>query len=446
MLHKLKFYVRRARELAKQGELLDATVARARSWRLERRFNTQQTSAERTYREYSAALPDGLSARRITLRLSVPPLPVSPLFAFSDHVADDSGRMTGTVLAVAVGGFAISRDLGRSWSHVRVKGHGDHRFVHLKSIGGGELLAQASPPESEGSKTAPMDLLVLDERGEVLAAHKALSQRWHGCRAVDIAGGTLMFAEYPSNMAVNGRRPTDCRVLRSRDRGRSWQTVFEQSGRQIRHFHFLQARPGVTGEWWLSSGDLAHESRIWRSRDDGDSWLDVTAGLPKKIPVGGALFEHGMFRLTDLNWLGEEIVWATDDVLASVDPPGSGVFRSRIADVLAPQLVGRGKWHIRSIVDIGDFYLFLSQRSNKPNPPPEDRKPGVYLMPKTAAAGAPALVHLFDLDTYPSRAKSGFTFSKASRTAVDGTFFTFRSSEDVFPAGHKMLEWNVSLE
>lgn len=442
--HRLKRYAQRSSQLAEQGELLDAVAGRIRAWRAARRFNALQASG-RARKEYTAMLPDGYPARRITVRFSVPNLPETPLFAFSDHVRDANGTMTDKVIAVARGGFAISRDLGRSWKQVRVPHLRSHLFLHMHAIGLGEYLAQTSPP-SGSPQTAPVDLLVVNEDGEVLAHHPRQGFRWHGCRSVDGAGDTLMYAEYPDNSPVGGRRPSVCRVLRSRDRGRTWRTVFERSGDEIRHFHYLQATAGVPGEWWLASGDLPSECHIWLSENDGDSWHDVTENLPARFRLGKLHLDRRIFRLTDMRRLDQEILWATDDRLLGTRPPGASVFRSHIGPVLAPQLVGRGKWHFRNIVDIGAYFILISQRSNARNPPPEDRKPGVYLMPKAVLLDKPPLIHLFDLDTYPSRAGPGFTFSQASFAAKDGVFFSFRSSEDVFPAGHKILRWEVIFD
>jgi hypothetical protein len=444
MWHQLRSYVQRGRRLAQSGELADAIRVRFRSWHQTLQFNAGQI-IEKQYKEYSADLPAGLAARKITLRLSVPKLPLRPVFAFADHVVDEAGKMTDTVLAVTAGGFAISRDRGKTWKRITVKQYSGCRFAQIISLGDGEFLANVVPAGSEGSKTALLDLLVLNERGDVLVRHAAQGHRWHGCRGIHSSNGTLMYAEYPSNMLVKRRRPSACRVFRSRDRGRTWKVVFEQTGLQIRHFHFLQTRPNFAGEWWLTSGDFPHESRIWVTRDDGDSWASVTASLPERVQIDGTAFDHSMFRSTDLVWMDDHIVWGTDDPLLEADPPGARVFRSKADMTLAPELVGVGKWHFRNAVDIGDFILFLAQRSNQPNPSPEDNRPSVYLMPKKPVPGIPSLLFLFSLDAYPSRRSPGFTFSKASRAAIDGTFFSFRSSEDVFPAGHRILEWNVRL-
>jgi hypothetical protein len=390
-------------------------------------------------REYAAALPDGFGARRVRLRLSRPALPERPTLSFSDHAMDADGRPTDIVLAVCQGGFALSHDLGRRWSRVNVKGYERHSFVRAKWLGNSEILAQASIGRGAENDKKSVDLLVLSENGAIRARHPAQGHRWHGCRSVDRSGQTLMYAEYPRNKPVNGKRISSGRVLRSRDMGRSWETVFEKSGSEIRHFHFLQARPGRPGEWWLTSGDYPHECHIWISRDDGDSWTKWTAPLSQGFSLDGTHFGADAFRLTDLVWTDHEVIWATDDTLVKSAPPGARVFRSVTDSLLAPELIGLGRWHFRSIVDLDGHYLLLSQRAGHEG----GRGPGIYLLAKHTNA----FTHLFDLDSYWTReGTAGFTCSLASRKARDGTFFSYRSDDDVFAGGHRLLEWKVAFE
>jgi hypothetical protein len=271
-----------------------------------------------------------------------------------------------------------------------------------------------------------------------------MGTRWHGCRAIDQIGdqigGTIMYAEYPS-----GGNPRLPRVMRSRDRGRTWDVAFERTRKQIRHFHFLQARPG-TNEWWLTAGDKPHESRIWVSRDDGDSWDDVT-DTQGDIVSGGVTYPHNAFRLTDLVWNGDELIWGTDDDLLNVKggEAGARVFRSPIKAPLEPSYAGRCRYHIRSMIEVGDFIVVLAAGANVETDDAVARLPGAYLMPKHAVPGNDELVHLLDIDVHSDkpRAGRGFTFSKASRAAVDGTFFSYRAPYHLFPLGHQILRWDV---
>jgi hypothetical protein len=43
------------------------------------------------------------------------------------------------------------------------------------------------------------------------------------------------------------------------------------------------------------------------------------------------------------------------------------------------------------------------------------------------------------------RAGRGFTFSKASRAAAGGTFFSYRAPYHLFPSGHQILRWDVTF-
>ena len=420
----------------------NSVVARLK-WRLQREYYTLRYYSNRS-REYSIALPEGYGHKRVVVRISVPKIPEHPHFAFAEHVMDGAGNPTRTVLATALGGFAISPDLAESWRFIPVRGLEDHAFIHVYSLGNSEYLAQVKPVHLRSDRTTPVDLLIVDERGQVLAETLAQGPRWHSCRAVHMANGTLMYAEYPRNKE---NKISPSRVFRSGDRGRSWQVVFEQSPEQVRHFHFLQPRPGSVGEWWLTSGDAAHQSKIWVTQDDGDTWQDITAN--SSLMMEGTTYPRSIFRLTDLVWNESEVIWGTDDVLAALGAEaGARVFRSQVGSTLVPRLAGRTKSPIRSMVDLGNFLIVLTQASNQPATASGTIKPGVFLISKDGAGTAPELVHLFDVENFDPRpgAGKGFTYSMASRVALDGTFFTYRAPHQALPLPGHILKWAVSFD
>jgi hypothetical protein len=418
------------------------SLAARLKWRVQREYYTVCHLGSRS-KEYSVALPEGFGPAQALVRISVPKMPGRAHFSFAEHVIDSTGEPTQTVVATAPGGFAVSRDLGEHWQFTSVRSYENYAFLHACYLGNSEYLAQVKPAHLRSNRATPVDVLVVDERGDVLAETLAQGPRWHSCRAVHMAGGTLMYAEYPRN---RDNIVSSSRVWRSRDRGRSWEMVFEQSAEQIRHFHFLQPRPGSPGEWWLTSGDAPQQSKIWVSCDDGDSWQDITADVA--LTIDGTTYPPSIFRLTDLVWNGPELIWGTDDALAALgENAGARVFRSQIASPLVPRLVGRTKWPIRSIVDVGDFLIVLTQASNQPETHPGDNKPGVYLMRKDGAGAASGLVHLFDIENFDPRAGAGkgFTYSRASRVALDGTFFTYRAPHQALPLPGQILKWTVSF-
>lgn len=412
--------------------------------RIARKAALRRAMAAATW-SFETALPDGYAARRIRLDVSLPRDPTHLGFNFADHMTDDMGHPTDTVVAAGAGAFWLSRDLGETWRAVAVPGYEGKRIFQIKAIGPSRFLAQAGDAADETSDQ--LDVLVLGEDGTVHATSPAQGVRWHGCRAVGTANGTIMYAEYPHNEPVNGRRLATSRVLRSRNDGASWDVVFQQSGEQIRHFHFLQPRPGRIGEWWLTSGDDLHESRVWVSKDDGNTWSDLTAHVADTLDIDGVTYQRRVFRLTDLIWNGDEVIWGTDDILrmASDQRGRARLFRSRIGDNLEPHLVGVGHWHFRNLIDAGDFFVALSQGCPEPKGNHADERPGVYLVPKAPRDGAPGCVHLFDVPSQsPKRTK--LSASRASRAAKDGTFFSLRGPLDFFPKGNRILKWTVKFD
>lgn len=416
--------------------------------KVQRSVASVSVPAPKRERTYNVALPEGYPAREIAITISVPVLPPVPKYHFSHHAMDEDGTPTDTVITVTTGGIGISHDLGRTWRDVRPRGYDLRRFVHAMALGGNEYLVQVRTDDEDPFRRIPVEILVIDENGTILATERNHGPGWHSCRAVAQRDGTLMYAEYPSNKQADEVGWSPARVWRSRDRGRSWAMAYEQTDGAVRHFHYLQPRPGVPREWWLTSGDEPAQSKIWVTKDDGDTWSDITASLPAKMEFEGFRLARDIFRLTDIAWLGDEILWGTDDYFPGLKADsGSRVFRSPVSNPPAPRLIGRCKWPVRNVVDIGDFIVILVQGSNKPRATSDDRRGGVFLAPKVPVEGAPEMVHLFDLERYPVKegGAHGFTFSKASARPKDGTFFTFRASTDAFPGGHQILEWNVRL-
>ena len=389
-------------------------------------------------KKYRIDLPPGLSAKHVHVHIAIPALPSSPYYEFTEHPLERHGEASSIVLATTKGGFAISPDLGESWQPAHPRGYTKHEIVHAKYLGGTEYLLQAILPAWK-RREALVDTIVVNAAGAVLAENRIAGSPWHGCRGVDMRGDTLMFAEYPYETPgeTPGQRRSR-RVFRSRDSGRSWQVVFEVPGATVRHFHFLQARPGRMGEWWLASGDYPEESHVWVSRDDGDTWQDESSPLAETVNIDGIPYTRSVFRLTDMAWFGDQVLWGTDQVLPrnKKSPRGARVFQSPANETLAPALVGTAQWEIRNVVDVGDFFVLLSQGPGKFSDDPGERRPNVFLVPKDS----PRLIHLLDVDVYSS-VPTGFTYSKASRAAKDGVFFTSRSGTDVFPFGHKVLKW-----
>jgi hypothetical protein len=404
-------------------------------------------------KQYEAALPGSFGAKRAVVRLSVPKMPKGRIYTFSEHASTDDGEPIDLVVACTVGGFAVSDDLGLSWEDIRLRSFARFPIVRSRILPNREILLLAMDPDDHKPWADQFNrFIVADMRGTILHTAKIPGPIWHGPRSVDVSGDTLMYSEYPGDDARSGRdatAPRTSRVWRSRDFARSWQVVFEQEN--IRHFHFLQARPGSAGEWWLTSGDEPSESRIWKSSDDGDTWVDRTDTFGPTVRIGAFGFPRSLFRLTDLVWAGDEMIWGSDDVLGSAKEytsssvwkraAGSRVFRADLSAGATPIVLGRCGPEVRNIVDIGKFYVLITQSS----PRFADNKPQVFLLAKRTGEREAGVAHLFDVDRF-TRGPTGFTYSLASRRASNGVFFTFRKPKDVFRAQNRILKWQFEFE
>ena len=396
--------------------------------------------------EFVTALPDGFGAKRAVTRLSIPDMPGGHFFSFSDHVVDDRRRATNTVLAPSTGRVAISNDLGVTWREVKIRGFGRYPIIHARALASGNMLLQATDPSYTGSAELKCVILVVSQSGDVLFCARVDGGYWHGPRAVDEAGGTIMYAEYTPNRTgpYGNDLALPSRVRRTRDGGATWSIVFETAS--IRHFHVLQARPGRPGEWWLTSGDRETESRIWRSTDDGDTWADLTERFGLRLRLGQHKFSRRIFRLTDLVWSGDSVVWGADDPLEKIGggdgvaplPPGARTFRWNPDGDAVPENLGYCGPPVRNIVELPEHYLLITQGLH----PPNSNRPRALLMRKDGVGG---VVTLFEIDKF-SRRMPSFTQSRASRVAKDGVFFTARSAEDVFDHPQRILRWEIKLD
>jgi hypothetical protein len=425
------------RELFLRGGAVAVDLTR----RLLRSSPVRPATENRFCKEYAIALPAGFGARQVNIRLTIPPLPVGPTYSFSEHVSNDDGSASDRVIACTIGGFAVSDDLGESWKRVNLRGFERFPFVHSRALPGGEILLLANDTDNSTPGSETSRLVVCREDGSIQHSALVNGPRWHGPRAIDLCGSTLMYAEYPDNDVV-AHRPS--RVWRSRDFGRSWEMVREE--RNIRHFHFLQANPNVPHDWWLTSGDAAEESRIWRSTDDGDTWIDQTDKFGAAVTIGEETFSRRLFRLTDLTWLGDEIIWGSDDVLRHHDGGpkttknkiGARIFRGNPASGMPPAILGYCGPEVRNIVDVGTFRIALTQSTHHLA---DGGDPRAFLMTRDGSAFS----HLFDIARFEP-VRTGFTYSRASRRAKDGVFFTFRGVRDIFRGPNRILRWQVTFD
>lgn len=97
------------------------------------------------------------------------------------------------------------------------------------------------------------------------------------CISKDYSKRVVIFGEYALEDAKT------VRMWKTVDRGATWTKVMEKRANngvvysgEIRHFHAVCCDP-YTFDWWACSGDGDNQCKIWRSQDDGDTWMEMFA-------------------------------------------------------------------------------------------------------------------------------------------------------------------------
>ena len=388
---------------------------------------------------------------------------------FGEHALDENGETSSVVNLIGRSGIVRSSDNGENWLYSRIKGVEKRLLHNCRTLRNGCLLAQALPERenskfmtAENSNPKRASVFLIDPMGEVLSVCDAPTAVWHGSSSIDESpAGTIMFAEYHNNQAkyleATAYDPALWRplmeinrVFRSKDGGRSWQVVFEGHPEEIRHFHTLRVDPENPVRWWLSSGDRAEECKVWVSDNDGDTWMEMSNSEPAisvtKMYKGR---EQACFRYTDILFVEDYMIWGTDDLMGDAleylptfgigEKSGSRLYKvDKSKSPLILEELGYCGNPVRSLVDIGPAILAITE-ANK----------GTYpAMPQVIAFFKDEMkkpLKLFKIDNFTGKL-TGFTYSKASRAAKDGRFFSYRNPSDVFNDVRPcVLQWDVKF-
>lgn len=419
-------------------------------------------------RTYMTPVDPAHGFKRVALELSVPSMPTAgDQVDFAEHVLDAGRQPTDTVIACTKGGVIVSRDLGESWEYIRIaelNGTGllnsftTHDGIHLLQ---GRSAATLGIPRDDETLDGP--IAVLDKDWNIQECAAPGVSMWHGSRAIDESVGVIVYGEYPENKVkytsgFDSKSPTpaqrallhDSRLFRSTDGGRSWESVLRLDWKSIRHFHTVAADPWQPNRWWASSGDFPDECRVWQSLDYGLTWAEVASELPSDQLPPLLANANGVLRYTDIAVREHDLIWGADDWLGAgwpgdADAPasrrgGSRLFRSGKDLPWRPESLGYVGNPIRSLVDVGPAYLVFTEAKGKCD---FGFRPQVMLLSKSEPF---LLTPLLTVDNFGEPPATGFTFSRASRAAKDGVFFTYRRATDAFPGGPNILRWRVTFE
>jgi len=412
---------------------------------------------------YTINVPEEFGIRRLIAHLEIPTVESAlQQMRFAEHVCgNDADQASKEVIACLPNGFAFSEDLGNSWNSIFPDELAGATPRNCRTLGDGTRLIQTKGVQDPRTERERGNLGVMHRFSndwQYLGASKPGDAQWHGTSSIDEVDGTIIFGEYHMNSVryfpdfddrIDELSPylSNNRLLRSIDGGQSWSTVLELTAYQARHFHTVVADVRTRGLWWASTGDRMDETHVFMSVDDGLTWNDVTNRSPDVSTTSPyQTAGRSCFRYTDIALHNGQLFWGSDDLLggqSDFDPllerekrGGSRFFSATMNDGLLKQkelgIVGNS---IRSIVDIGDFYIATTEgRENKIS-----MEPSVVLISKKNLSVNSII---FDIDNILNESTS-FTGSMASRKSCDGTFFSYRSGADVMNGPPYMLRWNI---
>jgi hypothetical protein len=406
--------------------------------------------------------------KSIAVRLSIPRVPFAGRRAdFAEHrwLASEN-RASREVTCVGPGVIMTSTDLGEHWDVLEpAELAGKPLMNHFTTEAGTRLVQNIGWSENPDLPAEDAGAIYrLNANGAVTDCTRNSGARWHGPRAIGEQGGVILYSDYFDNAKISTMKPgteewerrlRTCHVWRSDDDGRSWRSIFEKTPMEIRHFHFVMPDPYASGTWWLSSGDKPHECRCWRTDDNGGTWHEVTNTHPDiAIHPFAERSRQAIFRATDMVILPDKLIWGTDDLMIFNDeykllvadperqvgypPPGSRIVVASKSDRLEPRDVAVAGHPLRNFVDVGPGWLAFTEAKYAPI----GFEPVVYFVGKDEPH---RVQELFRVPQTRTTKGSGFSYSRASRAAVDGRFFSFRGSADLAAVLPRLLQWDVAF-
>ncbi len=433
------------------------------TWFVSRKHKTNERVRMIPPRGKDDALPDTklhvIPRRRrnefIIVETAVPVVPTGITnLRFGDHAH-------GELLCYGHGVALVSHDLGKTWDIHDTPQTKDAQIT-TAFIGSDFYLQQSIGVE--GGLTEPPQgwarIFAYDKEWRFLGSSRPALAHWHGSWSIDQHGDTIMWGtyhvntdkyklDYQTNPEKYANTVYPNSILRSRDRGLTWERVLDLSTSEIRHIHCVQHDPFAPGTWWAGSGDLPRESQIYRSTNDGDTWEDMTGEAVLTGPPSFRPFKQAAYRFTALAFSEQGLYWPTDDwlgqlqhydmMLGQAERTGSRLFfSSRGGSKMDAKEIAYLGYAARSMTDVGKGWIVTTEAKY----PEVSIQPQVFYVPKHAPDEAK---HIFSIDNYAWRG-TGFTYARASRHAENGVFFSFRQVSDGFSNNTKVMRWTVQID
>jgi len=351
---------------------------------------------------------------------------------FLDHVFDYvSNKQTREVLATDESNWRtlyISKDLGLTWNTLTTL---PYQVSHAFTTSAGSRIFW----DHVNNRLMRLDVSLQSMKATTTFGLPP-EYPWYGSQGVGQYKNTIMFGEYFAdelNLAKAGLpSKLEARVYRSQDDGLTWEVVFSQTSTStvdlgVRHFHTLQPDPYYPGHWYLSSGDGFNQSRIWLTKDNGDTWIEITNSefiAPKVKPQ--------IHRYVSILFEKNSLIWATDDTFGGTGARLVKAKRSEPIKIYATYPITSE--NVRATIKTPLGYIFLTE--NVHNITNSDIPRPSYQIGLWTNGGKFKYIGLIP--------ESGsFTPSLSSRYSIDGVFLTMFYPTDSKVTFKGLLRWEL---
>lgn len=403
---------------------------------------------------------DGIE--RIEVGISVPPLPKSLKNCyFAEHVYDaTAGESSEEIVVTDPGMIGYSTDLGSTWKSIELHDFKHIRFHSCFTTRSGRHLVQAIGWQGMNDTPEPESyhgqIFVFSNNWELVGISQAGCAQWHGSASISEKDGVIMFGEYHNNSAKyyadfdnSNLKHTvlPCKIWRSQDDGLTWECVLEKSPLEIRHFHTVVSDPFEPRTWYASSGDKPDECFVWKSDNNGESWIVCNDPDPKiNVPAAFASRRVAAHRFTDLVIQSDRIFWGADDWMGDTGEydarlpeaarTGSRIYSTTKTTPFALKEIGYVGPPVRTLTAVDHGWIVTTEAKGEIS----GRRATIFFLSNDFTR----LSKLFDVDNFRNR-DTALSFSRASRRARNGMLFMFREHYDAFDGGPRLLKLEMSF-
>ncbi len=210
-------------------------------------------------------------------------------------------------------------------------------------------------------------IYTLDKNLNILAKHTICRMVWHSQNAIDENNSIIMFAEYENSKATP---PEKISIFRSKDFGLTWEEVFSLNHpSEMKHWHTLQKDPYRPNYWLATGGDIPEQSRWFLSKDNGDTWQEITDTnyCNEDFPA----YSLSAHRTTAIEITEDYYYFSTDDLMGGPREyflehkqkrqSSSKLYRASKTEPITLEYISNIGLHGRSMIDIGHGYIIITE-------------------------------------------------------------------------------------